>query len=118
MTIFLKKLRIDHGETLKNMAEKIGVTSSFLSLVETGKRRLPDELCEKIVEQYELPPEQQKELYQAALASGQVIKINLSGVSQPKRKLAASFAIRFSDLSEREVGELQEILDGHPEQEP
>ena len=37
---FLRKLRIDRGEILKNMAEKLEVTSSFLSAVENGKKRM------------------------------------------------------------------------------
>ena len=36
----LRKIRIDHGEILKNMADKLGVTSSFLSAVEIGKRNM------------------------------------------------------------------------------
>ena len=31
---FLRKLRIDRGEILKDMADKLGVTVSFLSAVE------------------------------------------------------------------------------------
>ena len=38
---FLKKLRIDRGEILKDMAEKLDVTVSFLSAVENGKKHMP-----------------------------------------------------------------------------
>ena len=38
---FLRKLRIDQGEILKDMAEKLGVTVSFLSSVENGKKKCP-----------------------------------------------------------------------------
>jgi len=40
---FLKKLRIDNGEILKNMADKFNVTASYLSAVENGKRAFPNE---------------------------------------------------------------------------
>ena len=36
---FLRKLRIDNGEILKDMADKLGVTASFLSAVENGKKQ-------------------------------------------------------------------------------
>ena len=35
---YLRKLRIDHDEKLKDMAAKLGVTGSYLSAVEIGKR--------------------------------------------------------------------------------
>lgn len=36
---FLRKLRIDTGEILKDMAEKLHVSPSFLSAVENGKKK-------------------------------------------------------------------------------
>jgi transcriptional regulator with XRE-family HTH domain len=39
--IFLRKLRLDRGEILKDMAIKLNVSSSFLSAVENGKKRIP-----------------------------------------------------------------------------
>jgi transcriptional regulator with XRE-family HTH domain len=38
---YLRKIRIDCGDLLKDMADKLGVTSSYLSAVETGKRNVP-----------------------------------------------------------------------------
>ena len=35
---FLRKLRIDQGQILKTMAEKLGVSAPFLSAVENGKQ--------------------------------------------------------------------------------
>ena len=37
---FLRKLRIDTGEILKDMAEKLHVSPSFLSAVENGKKKI------------------------------------------------------------------------------
>ena len=33
---FLKKLRVDRNEVLKDMSARLGVTASFLSAVENG----------------------------------------------------------------------------------
>jgi transcriptional regulator with XRE-family HTH domain len=38
----VRKLRIDVGVTLKSMADAMGVTSSYLSAIETGKRAVTD----------------------------------------------------------------------------
>ena len=39
----LRKIRIDKAELLKDMAEKLQVTSAYLSAVEHGKREIPDD---------------------------------------------------------------------------
>ena len=36
---FLRKLRLQHGEKLKDMAENLNVSSAFLSAVENGKKK-------------------------------------------------------------------------------
>lgn len=59
---FAKKLRIDEYETLGDMAKKLGVTASYLSAVENGKRRLPIEWREIILSKYKLNESQRLEL--------------------------------------------------------
>lgn len=49
---FLKNLRLDSGELLKEMAEKLNVSSSFLSAVENGKRDIPESWYKKMVDLY------------------------------------------------------------------
>lgn len=41
---FSRKLRIDNGELLKDMAIKLNVTVSYLSAVEIGKRNIPEKM--------------------------------------------------------------------------
>lgn len=59
---FLRKLRIDNGELLKDMAIKLSVTPSFLSMVETGKRSAPKKWEEEIEKVYNLSLKQKEEL--------------------------------------------------------
>lgn len=51
---FLRKLRIDRGEIMKDMAEKLQVTASFLSAVEVGKKAAPDAWATTIARLYNL----------------------------------------------------------------
>jgi len=51
---FLRKLRIDRGEIMKDMAEKLNVTASFLSAVEVGKKPVPDSWVPAIGQKYDL----------------------------------------------------------------
>ena len=45
---FLRKLRIDNGEILKDMAEALGGSSAFLSAVENGKKKMTEGWIEKL----------------------------------------------------------------------
>ena len=46
---FLRKIRIDNDEYLKDMADKLGVTVSFLSAVENGKKKESNHLRPPVV---------------------------------------------------------------------
>lgn len=59
---FLRKLRIDNGELLKDMAIKLNTTPAFLSMVETGRRSIPKKWEEEIEKSYSLNLEQKEEL--------------------------------------------------------
>ena len=59
---FLRKLRIYNGELLKDMAIKLNVTPSFLSMVETGRRNIPKKWEEDIEKIYSLSLKQKEEL--------------------------------------------------------
>ena len=58
---FLRKLRIDNGELLKDMAIKLNTTPAFLSMVETGRRSIPKKLEEEIENSYSCLSLEQKE---------------------------------------------------------
>lgn len=45
----IRKARIDASETLSSMAKAIGVSSSFLSSVENGKKKMPQDKSKKIL---------------------------------------------------------------------
>jgi transcriptional regulator with XRE-family HTH domain len=59
---FCRKLRIDKDELMKDMAKKLGVTVSYLSAIEKGKRSIPGDWAEQISEHYELTEQQVQEL--------------------------------------------------------
>ena len=59
---FLRKLRIDNGELLKDMAIKLNTTPAFLSMVETGRRSIPKKWEEEIEKIYSLSLKQKEEL--------------------------------------------------------
>lgn len=106
----LKIIRIKHSEVMFDMAKKLGVTSSYLSAVETGKRAFPEHWLEKIVDLYNLTAEEKSELEEAAIKSSKSIKLNLSNSSEASRELAVAFARKFNDLDEDTIRSLRKTL--------
>lgn len=62
----LRKLRIDHEVMLKTLADATGVTSAYLSAVETGRKPANATLINKITEYLDLNEQKSWELTQAA----------------------------------------------------
>ena len=106
----LRKLRIDRSETLGDMAEKLSITSSYLSAIEKGKRPAPDGLTDKISDLYELGSEIRSELASAADKTLQAVKLSLDGSSDSKREAALCFARSFDDLDDDTAESVLKLL--------
>ena len=104
---FLRKLRIDEGEILKDK-----VTVSFLSAVENGKKRMPSNWNYRICEIYNLSEEQRKAFTTAIAETEDTIDMNFVGQSLQNRELAVSFARKFSDIDDDQIKAIKKILLG------
>ena len=109
---FLRKLRIDHGEILKDMAEKLEVTASFLSAVENGKKRMPSAWNGKICHLYDLNENQKKEFTKAIAETEETIEMSLTDANMGRRELAVSFARKFCDIDDDQAEAIRKILFG------
>lgn len=112
---FLRKLRIDSGEILRDMAKKLDVSSAFLSAVENGKKKIPDTWLLKLEAAYSLTSQQMDELKNAIAESGDTVELNVRNASDANRRLAVSFARQFDTLDEETAKKLLEILKDHKE---
>jgi transcriptional regulator with XRE-family HTH domain len=106
----LRKLRIDCGEIIKNMADKLGCTASYLSAVETGKRTIPDDWVDRIVELYNLDAVKAHELRNAAMAEAKTVKIDINNLFGSKRETAILFAREFSDIDDTTAEKIRKLL--------
>ena len=109
---FLRKLRIDQGEILKDMADKLGVSVSFLSAVENGKKRMPPTWNTKLCELYQMTLEQKQAFTTAIAETEESFEMDFYGVAASKRELAVSFARKFSDFDEGQMEAIKRILQG------
>ncbi len=109
---YLRKLRIDHGMIMKDLAEVLKVSSAYLSALELGKKAIAEKNIIRIVEYFDLNSEESKKLRHAANISQPSIKLNLSGNTNEQRELAVSFARRYQEISPEEQQRLLELLRG------
>lgn len=106
----LRKLRIDRQEFLRDMAQKLGVSSAYLSAVETGKRKAPKSWVDTITEQYQLNRGMASELRQAYESSAQEVKIPLSNISAIRRDAVLSFAKALDGLDDEKLAKIMAIV--------
>ena len=107
---FLRKLRLQNGEKLKDMAEKLNVSSAFLSAVENGKKKMPNSWYDKLTNLYNLSTQQQEALKTAVIESGETVELNIKGISSGNRELAIYFARHFDTLDEETGKQIFAIL--------
>lgn len=107
---FLRILRLQRGEILKNMADRLGVSSAFLSAVENGKKKMPVLWFERLRDLYELDESQMGELRRANLETTNQVELNLKNATPPQRELAILFARQFNDIDEETSMQIANLL--------
>jgi transcriptional regulator with XRE-family HTH domain len=104
----LRKLRIEQGEKMQDMANAIGVSVSFLSAIETGAKSVPMEKVEKIITRYDLKGAEARELHSLAAKSKAMVRIK---VRPESRQLVTAFARKVKDLSPSKRHAILQILE-------
>ena len=107
----LRKIRIDNGEVLKDMADKLKVTSSYLSAIENGKRTVPANFVGEIISLYELSEKRQEDLRLSYDNTLKTVSLDLDGKKFAKRELALKFARSFEDMSDEKAKKLLSFID-------
>lgn len=107
---FCRKLRIDNGELLKTMADKLNVTPAYLSAVELGKRNIPDSWRGILVEKYKLDQKNQRILDKAIHDSIRELKINFQKSNVDQRNAAIMFARKLDELDKQSLTKIMEIV--------
>jgi len=107
---FCRKLRIEQGELLKEMADKLGVSASYLSAVEVGKRNVPNDWLDRLSSIYSLNASEQAELLRSIRESQSSIKFELNKMNKSDRDLVMAFAREFKGLGDEDRKKLQNIF--------
>ncbi|HAT84042.1 MAG TPA: transcriptional regulator [Firmicutes bacterium] len=108
--MYLRRIRLENGEILKTMAEKLNVTSAFLSAVENGKKKAPMSWEQRISDLYNLSDDEKNNLAIALAKSSDVVEIDIKDAPSLNRDTAICFARQFASLDEETTKIIFNIL--------
>lgn len=103
-------MRIDLGITLADMALQLGKSSSFLSAVETGRKRIPDDFLDSLSKHYEQVKAKRDE-FQVLINHARKEVPLPDDASLSDAMLATALTRKFKSLSDEEISELMHFLD-------
>lgn len=112
--IFCRKLRIDNNQILKEMAELLDVSSSYLSAVENGKRNIPNDWYEKISEIYHLNEEKRNELFAAIKSQDLQFNDVIDSDDYTTKQMLISFARKCqqNSITPEKFNEIIKMMEG------
>ena len=106
--IFCRKLRLERGELLFDMAKKLGVSSAFLSKVENGKKKPPVSWKQTIISEYNLQNSKLEEFEECFFDAVNADSIDISGYKESDKELMLSFARKFDALDKAMIERMLE----------
>jgi len=107
----LRKLRLDLGITLHQMATRSGVSPSLLSSAETGKKPASPALIERLAAQFEHVRQHKPHFLRLAEETKTDVRIRLSGDNQKANGVALAFARSFDSLTSQQIEQLMAVFD-------
>lgn len=109
----VQKLRQLAGLTLFEVAQKMGMSTAFLSAVENGRKRVPDDFVKKLSRALPEAAAQVGELESLANQAREQVVLPLPKASRNDADLATVLARKFNTLSEAQKNRIRAILDNH-----
>ncbi len=108
----LRAMRKDRGVLLKDMAEEIGVSPTYLSALEHGRRGRPNWVfVQRVIAYFNVIWDDAEELMRLADLSHPRIVIQTAGLSPEATALANRLARRIGQLDEPTILALHQLLD-------
>jgi transcriptional regulator with XRE-family HTH domain len=108
----LRELRAARGVPLKEMAEEVGVTPTYLSALEHGRRGRPSwDFVQRVIQYFNVIWDDAEELQRLAELSHPRIVIDTAGLSPAATLLANRLARRVSELPDEKIAALLGLLD-------
>jgi transcriptional regulator with XRE-family HTH domain len=106
----LRKWRIDQGMLLGDMAEKLGMSSSYLSQIETGGKTIPVDFVDRAIRLFRLDQEQAATWRRAEIQSKSEFTVKVA--NERDREIAHQFVTEFARLTPEQKAAMQRIMRG------
>jgi len=111
LSFFMKKLRLINGnERLIDMAARLNVSISYLSSVESGKRKLNDKTRDLITQEYKLTKEEKHNLTHLRDIAASNINISLDSFGVQHKETLVNFISNVNDLSKNQLDQIDLIV--------
>jgi len=108
----LRQLREDRGIRLKDMAEELGVSATYLSALEHGRRSKPNwSFIQRVIHYFNIIWDEADELQRLADVSNPKITVDTAGLPPKATELANRLARDIGTLTEADLEALLETLD-------
>lgn len=104
----LRIIRINSGDSAKDMAQKLNMSPSYLSTIENGKRNIPPDMEELLIRAYNLSDKDKEKLRKAMVDSSDTVKIDLTDLAEKKKQMI--YEITKGDLDEATIDQLCKII--------
>lgn len=106
----LKVLRIYNSETTIDMAKKLDMSISYLSAIENGKRKIPNDFLDKLFNVYTIT-EEEKENFRKEFELAQTeVVINLESMKEQQKEFSLLCARSIDNLSDAQMEEIKKII--------
>ena len=107
---FMRILRVKNHEVMGDVAKMLGVKVPFLSAVENGKKNVPSEWIDKIIDHYSLNEDERLKLEEAIEESKTQYKIIMNDLGVNQRKVALQFARSFDGMDDETAIKILDLL--------
>lgn len=107
----IRKLRLDRGLRLYDMAKDLGKSSAWLSYIETGKQKIPMGLADEIADFYSLSEKEREDLNRAAAETSRSFKLTV-GQDSSKIRIDTAYALarKFETIDDETLKEFLKLL--------
>lgn len=106
----LRKLRIDEGVNMAEMAKALGISTAMLSAVEIGRKRVPGDFLDRLMQIYPELIERRKQFDSLVNLANKEVRVSLDEATEDDALLVTELARRFSGLSDAEKESLRGLL--------
>lgn len=111
LSFFLKSLRNRHDkERLSVMANKLGVSASYLSSVENGKKPMSDKLFHSLVKIYRLDEKESKELNVLRQLESKNLNVNTNDMDEQKKEVVVKFLSNLDSMDDEDLKKIDHLI--------